>query len=221
MYSWVLHYLDYRASGGWWAYLWAPHDVHRPVWIRLLTAFDIEAFGGVSYPFIIPTTICHLVTAWLLSGGGAVAAYPVALVRPLGYVVLMFVMTSVAAVDCAIPIPGGSDVLVPVRYSVLLTPLHAGLLWIATPVLSRLWSSERRQRAPAAGLVGVSVLLLVAQVAAGQAAAANTSRMRAAIDRFVAGESDPEMTTVIDSDLGQARRELEIMQRAGVHLQAR
>ena len=72
MYSWVLHYLDYRRDGGWWAYLWAPHDVHRPVWIRLLTAFDIEVFSGVSYPFIVFATACHLVTAWLLwreSGG--------------------------------------------------------------------------------------------------------------------------------------------------------
>jgi len=407
MYSWVLHYLDYQAGdSGWWAYLWASHDVHRPVWIRLLTAFDIHVFGGVSYPFIVVATALHAMTAWLLwsecrkNVAGSLG-------HALGYLVLMLVLTSVSAVDCAIPIANGylhvlavavlaivlfdggedgsgraagwrragatlaavsapfasavgwaiwpillwicwrgkagrrwtlalaaigaalaivyfrgltipvgagtaagpavdsagqlftridylltylglpwtrspvlglvgrlcgavllvvgswvvwrgvrrtpsnrlerialalvmfslasavmatagragvtghDDVLVPARYSVLMTPLHVGLLWMAVPVFQRLWSAERARRRLEVALVGGCALLLVQQIAAGQAAAARTAVMREAIERFEAGESDPEIATVVYDDLDQARRELEIMRQAGVYLHAR
>ena len=103
MYSWVLNYLSYRADGGWWDYLWAPHNEHRPVILRLLTAFDIEVFSGVSYPFAVTAAVAHVGTAWLLwrecrtGVGGALGLV-------LGCVVLMLVLTSVAAVLIAIPI---------------------------------------------------------------------------------------------------------------------
>jgi len=45
--------------------------------------------------------------------------------------------------------------------------------------------------------------------------------MRTTIARFVAGESDPEMTNVIYPDLEQARRELTIIRDAGLYLDAR
>lgn len=403
MYSWVLHYLDYRRDGGWWAYLWAPHDVHRPVLIRLLTAFDIEVFSGVSYPFVVFATACHLATAWLLwresrrnvhGRSGEV----------LGYMVLMLLLTSVAAVNCAVPLTNGylhllsasvlaivlfdgegeerapghsvtwrrcaavlaavsaplasaagwaiwpillwiawrgnagrlwivlvgiigaafagiygygltvtigdsttpvaglasdllaranylvtylglpwtraavlsvpgrtvgalllaagiwvvvrrgllrppagrleriavalvmfslasallasvgragvtgrDDVLVPVRYAVLVTPLHVGLLWIVWPVLGRLLDGRRHRLAVSLTIAGTCVLLLVQQIAAGQMAAATTARMRATIDRFLAGETDAEMTSVIYIDLDQARRELEMIRQAGLY----
>jgi hypothetical protein len=403
MYSWVLHYLDYRRDGGWWAYLWAPHDVHRPVWIRLLTAFDIEVFSGTSYPFIVFATACHLVTAWLLwreSRRGVHGRSG----EVLGYMVLMLLLTSVAAVNCAVPLTNGyvhvlsaivlaivlfdgegevrapgrsaiwrrsaailagvsaplasavgwaiwpillwvawrgntgrmwitlvgiigaafaaiynygltitlgdsptpaaglandllaranylvtylglpwtraaalavpgrivgalllaagvwvvvrrgllrppagrleriavalvmfslasallasagragvtgrTDVLVPVRYAVLVTPLHVGLLWIVWPVLGRLWDKERHRIAVSLAVAGACVLLLVQQIAAGQMAAAQTARMRATIDRFLAAETDSEMTSVIYIDLDQARREHETIRRAGLY----
>jgi hypothetical protein len=408
MYSYVLHYLDYRANGGWWTYLWQPHDLHRPVWSRLLTAFDIQAFSGVSYPFIISSTALQLTTAWLL-WRECRAGVPGRLGWALGCVVLMLVLTSVAAVDCAIPIEcaypqalaftvlaivlfdGGEDpgmgnryaiewrrgaallaaigaplgnavglaawpillwvawrgrtgrawmmtiagvglvfivlylpalsiastagtlatgqgiadvgywarranylltylglpwtratalllpgrvlgavllgagvsvvlwrgvfraptgrlerisvalimfslasallatvgrvnlaqsdgVLVPVRYSVLLAPLHVGLLWITSPWLTRLWSNRRSWPAVAVGITVACVLLLAQQVAAGEAAVATTRRMRATIERFEAGETDPTMTSVIYVDLNQARRELAMIRGAGLYV---
>jgi len=57
----------------------------------------------------------------------------------------------------------------------------------------------------------------VQQVGAGQAAVTITSRMRATIARFEAGYTDPGMTTVILSDLDQARRELAIIRGAGLY----
>ena len=405
MYSWVLHYLDFRAQGDWWGYLWAPHDVHRPVWIRLLTAIDIEGFRGVSYPFIVSTTIGHVVTAWLLwresragiDGGAGVV---------VGLIVLMLLFTSVAAVNCAIPITNGylhvitftvvaivffdrpesatvdgrashwrrglallaamsaplasavgvaiwpillfvswrsgerlwtaiiaavglvfmtaylhgltiavgtasagqtdltgeflrranyllmyvglpwtrsaalaipgrivglgllvaglwavtrgvlrepasrlervavalvmfslasavlaalgrvdvaghDGVVVPVRYSVLMVPLHVGLLWIAAPAFVRFWNDRRRWPVVAAAVAGACCLLLVQQVVAGQVAVATARDMRATIARFVAGQTDADMTTVIYPDLDQARRELTIIREAGLYLDAK
>jgi hypothetical protein len=406
MYSWVLHYLDYRADGGWWAYLWASHDVHRPVFIRLLTAFDIEAFAGASYPFVVVTTAGHLATGWLLwrecqkevHGGFGVV---------LRRIVLMLVFTSVAAVACAVPLNNGylhvltcavlamvlfdgageagsghqrsvhwrraaavlaavaapfasavgwavwpilfwiawrgragrawmaaitavavafvfvylrglsiaeaagpsparaldsfgallgrldylvtylglpwtragalsvpgriwgavllsvgawavlsrgvlrapsgrleriglalvmfslgtallaaigrvdltpdNGVLVPVRYSSLVAPLYIGLLWTLSPALQRLWSDADRSRIVTACVVSACLLLLVQQVAAGQAAVAITSRMRATIQQFEAGRTSPEMRDVVFIDLDQARREREIIRNAGLY----
>lgn len=403
MYSWVLHYLDYRRDGGWWAYLWAPHDVHRPVWIRLLTAFDIEVFSGVSYPFVVFATACHLTTAWLLWRETRRGVHGRS-GEALGYMVLMLLLTSVAAVNCAVPLTngylhvlsaivlaivlfegdgeartsrhsatwrrsaavlagvsaplasaagwsiwpillwiawrgnagrvwislvgiigaafaaiyiyglpvtlgngttpvsglandllaranylitylglpwtraaalevpgrivgalllaagiwvvvrhgllrppggrleriavalvmfslatallasagragvnGGNGVLVPVRYAVLVTPLHVGLLWTVWPVLGRLWDSQRHRLAVSLAIAGACVLLLVQQITAGQIAAATTARMRATIDRFLAGETDAQMTSVIYIDLDQARRELETIRQAGLY----
>lgn len=103
MYSLVQYYLGYRVDGEVWEYLWAPHNEHRPVFLRLLTAFDIEMFSDVSYPFVVATLVAHLVTAWVLwreCRAGARGRFG----WVLGCVVVMLVLTSVAAVVIAIPI---------------------------------------------------------------------------------------------------------------------
>jgi hypothetical protein len=419
MYSVVLHYLSYRAAGGWWDYLWAAHNEHRPVFLRLLTAFDLEMFSGVSYPFVVTAAIAQMATAWLLwRECRAGVAGTLGLV--LGCVVLMLVLTSVAAVVIAIPIMNnlihglafvvlaivvfervegagavrgymavgrramalliaclvpfadavgwavwpilfwiawragaerwwlctiagvgaallavyvrglslplslslslplsvGSDgtgpeialadelasranylfvymglpwtrspaldvvgrcvgavlfvtatgivwlrgfyrapsgrlerlgialimfslasgilatmgradmpaidgVLVPVRYSVLLIPLHVGLLLVASPWLDRLWRRLAPSFAVSVCVAGVCAGLLVQHVVAGQAAVSNAERIRATIERFHAGQSDAHMATVIGEDLEKARRELATMRRAGVYKSAR
>ena len=408
MYSVVQHYLSYRADGGWWDYVWAAHNEHRPIFLRLLAAFDIEVFSGVSYPFVVVSAIAHVGAAWLLW-----RECRAGIEGPLGVVVgcigLMLVLTSVSAVVVAIPImnnlihglafvvlaivlferlegdgdaratagrraaallvacvvpfadavgwavwpilfwvawragadrtwlwtiagvgaallivytrgmslplpllsddtarelglvdeltrrvnylfvymglpwtrspslflfgrfvgallfvsatgivcwrgfyraPSGrleriaialimfslasallavmgragepilAGVLVPVRYSVLLIPLHVGLLWVVSPLLSRLWNGGRA-RVMSLAVVGVCGGLLVQHVAAGQAAVANAERIRATIQRFHAGESDADMAIVISDDLEKARRELATMRRAGVYLGGR
>jgi len=408
MYSVVQHYLSYRIDGGWWSYLWAAHNEHRPIFLRLLTALDIEVFSGVSYPFVVASAIAHVGAAWLLwreCRAGVAGSFGVV----IGCVGLMLVLTSVSAVVIAIPImnnlihglaftvlaivvferlegagddratlaaragalliaclvpfadavgwavwpilcwiawhagarrqwlwtiagvgtallivytrglslpvslvsdatapdlglmdeltirvnylfafmglpwtrspsllafgrflgallfvvatgvvcwrgfyraPSGrleriaialimfslasgilatigragdpvlGGVLVPVRYSVLLIPLHVGLLWAASPLLSRLWNGEH---SPAMSLLalGVCAGLLAQHVVAGQAAVANAERIRATIQRFQAGESDADMAIVIGDDLERARTELANMRRAGVYLGGR
>jgi len=410
MVSVVLHYLSYRADGGWWEYLWGAHNEHRPVFLRLLTAFDIEVFSGVSYPFVVTAAIAHVGTAWLLwRECRAGVAGTLGLV--LGCLVLMLVLTSVTAVVIAIPImnnlihglafvvlaivvferveavrgaggaavfgrraavllvaclvpfadavgwavwpilvwiawragaerkwlwtvvgvgaallivytrglsltlpvsdgtdrgigladelarrvhylfvymglpwtrspdlfvparlvgallfvtgtgvvlwrgvfrapsgrleriaialmmfslasgvlaaigrahmPAIGGVLVPVRYSVLLIPLHVGLLLVASPVFERLWSRRGQSLTVSVCVVGACVGLLLQQMVAGAAAVSNAERIRATIERFHAGQSDEGMVTVIDEDLEKARRELAVMRRAGVYVGVR
>lgn len=406
MYSHVLRYLQYREDGAWWAYLWAPHVQHRHVWMRLLTAVDVEAFSGVAYPFVVAATACLLLTAWLVARESG-ATLPRGLRMPVGCFVVMLLLTAVAAVDCALPInsiypqavlftvlalvlfdeagatgagssrrthwrrvaamlaaiaaafanaaalavwpilvwtawrvragrawmavlivsaaafigwylyglpltpqrgagvgdgtgllafdrllrmadylvtylglpwtravalsipgraigtlllvasvgavirhgfirpPGGHlerlavglimfslasallaaigradvdlDIRVPVRYSLFVAPMHIGWLWLTCPHLSRQWAvSERRPRIRAL-MAGVGILLLAQQMAAGEAAVATTGAMRLTIQRFIAGETDPVMATVIFDNLDQARQSWDTIRGAGLY----
>lgn len=105
MYTLLVRYLQYRVDGRWWAYVWAPHVQHHQVWMRLLTAVDVQLFAGSAYSFIIFTTIGQVVTAWLLCRL-AIAEGPRGFALAKACLVVMLVLTAVAAVDCAIPITG-------------------------------------------------------------------------------------------------------------------
>ena len=403
MYSHVLRYLQFREDGALLAYLWEPHVQHRHVWMRLLTAFDIEVFGGVAYPIIAASAACLVGAAWLLWRETQAIAPP-GLRRATGAFVVMLVLTTVGAVDSATPInaiypqalfflvlalvlfdgdkeatgrrriharratallaacgaafanaaalavwpiliwmawrvragrvwmtalvaaavafialylyglpldpprsagaseaAGGSiprllrmadylvaylglpwtraaalssvgrlvgvallaagawavlrhapmrpldgrmnriavalvlfslmsallaavgrvdvdpEVRVPVRYSVFLTPLHVGLLWLACPFLERQWSIPGRRAAVQPLMIAAGLVLLAQQAASGQAAVATTDAMRDTIERFIAGETEPGMATVVFDDLEQARRSWERISAAGLY----
>ena len=105
MFSIITRYLQYERDGNLWAYLWEPHVQHRHVWMRLLTSFDARVFSGIAYPFVVVAAACQVTTAWLLwraarrSEAGDAGIW-------MGCVAVMAVLTSVAAVDCAIPMNG-------------------------------------------------------------------------------------------------------------------
>ncbi|MGE3402938.1 MAG: hypothetical protein AB7K63_10145 [Vicinamibacterales bacterium] len=103
MYSHVTRYLQFRADGDWLRYLWDPHVQHRHLWMRLLTWLDAGLFSGISYPFIAAATACQLVTAALVWREAARVA-PAGLRTAAGCLAVMLVLTSVAAVDAALPI---------------------------------------------------------------------------------------------------------------------
>ena len=401
MYAHVLRYLDFREGGTWWAYLWEPHVQHRHVWIRLLTALDVEAFSGVALPFIVSSACAMAMAAWLLWRESR-RIDPSELGAAVGCLAVMLVLTSVGAVVCAIPmngvypqvlvftvlaltlfegpwesergtprlpwrrlaallaamcaafanaaalslwpilgwmawrgragrawtigvlllgaafaafylrglplapegggpsgltapdrlsrmaeylltymglpwtraaaleVPGriiggallligvwavlwrgfirprggrlerlalgcimfsfasallasvgrvdvGPELVVPVRYSLFLMPLHAGMLWLASPYLSRQWAIQSRRPAIQALMIGASLLLVVQQVAAGQAAVETTRSMRATIQRFMAGEEDPAAARVVFDDLEEARDASDRIQAAGLY----
>jgi hypothetical protein len=105
MLSIVGRYLQYQRDGNLWAYLWEPHVQHRQIWMRLLTAFDARVLAGVAYPFVIVASACQLAAAWMLwrltrqGIAGEAGVW-------LGSLVVMLMLTAVAAVDCAIPMNG-------------------------------------------------------------------------------------------------------------------
>lgn len=91
---------------------------------------------------------------------------------------------------------------IPVRYAMLLAPLHVGLLLLGLPWLRRLWTARPRT-VQAAILAGLAVLL-VQQVLVGMVAARAGARTRDAIARFERGERTPDMTAIIHPDLARA-----------------
>lgn len=105
MLSIVTRYLQWVRDGNLWAYLWEPHVQHRQVWMRLLTMFDATAFAGVGYPFVVVAVACQLTTAWVL-WREARQGVPGEGGTRLACLTAMLVLTSVAAVDCAIPMNG-------------------------------------------------------------------------------------------------------------------
>jgi hypothetical protein len=401
MYSFVMRYLQYRQDGHLWAFLWSPHNQHRIIWARLLTAFDVRVFGGVAYPFIVFGATCQLLTAALLAREllrmGASRD-----LRRAGACLVMLVLTSVSAVVCGIPIFGSSyppavafavlalvlsegarechrflawrwtaalvaaaaagfgnaaaltiwpillwsawrgragvrwiaivtgvgagfvaiyvhglrppdaaanpfgsaaawvkmleylltymglpwtraaalatlgralgglvlmisvsvvlwrgvlrpvggslerlavglmlfslasaalavlgrvdvdeEVIVPVRYSVFVAPLHVALLWMIVPWLDRQWPMRTRRRLLEAGMFGCALMVLVQQVVAGQAAVMRTRVMVSEIERFVAGERDADMTKIIYPDLDQAQHAVDVIRSAGIYLPSR
>ena len=60
-------------------------------------------------------------------------------------------------------------------------------------------------------------MLLVQQVAAGEAWASKAQAMKATIERFMAGGRDPAMTAVAYGDLDYARRIVDAMRREGIY----
>lgn len=93
--------------------------------------------------------------------------------------------------------------MVPMRYAVLLIPLHAGLWILALPHVRQAW--PQRPRAVAGAVVGLAVVMLVHQgVMAVFAMRTADANLRVLAD-FRNGKRSPQMLTTIHSDLGVAR----------------
>jgi hypothetical protein len=91
---------------------------------------------------------------------------------------------------------------VPVRYTLLLAPLHVGLLLLALP-----WLERMRQAKPfpfQAAFVSLLIGLLVQQVLVGQVAGRAAERTRLAISRFEQGQRTPDMPALVHPDLEHA-----------------
>ncbi len=136
--------------------------------------------------------------------------------------VMLLAFSLASAVLAAIGRVDLEDTLrVPVRYAVFVLPLHVGLLFLTWPTLCRAWIAPARRVIIERVAISIACVLILQQIMSGQAAAATARSMRGTIQRFVEGETDAEMTTVIYIDLAQARRDLDTMHRAGLYLNAR
>ena len=106
MIVYITNYLDYQKNGDFLGYLWMPHMQHRLIWIRLLTAVDVELFRGAVYPFIAFTTACLVSVPLILWREITVSGLPGDLALTVGLLATMLFLTTANVVDCSIPING-------------------------------------------------------------------------------------------------------------------
>jgi hypothetical protein len=130
---------------------------------------------------------------------------------------LIMVSLGVAGLGAIARVEEQTNGFLPIRYSVFMIPMHLGLLCLALPWLQRQWSDSGRRQWAQGALLFCAGLLLVQQVAAGEAGARKAQDMRATIDRFMAGERDREMTRVVYGDLSYAQRIVDRMRREGIY----
>jgi len=106
-------------------------------------------------------------------------------------------------------------VVVPVRYAVLLLPMHVGIVTLLSRAVRV--ADVSRLRLVEGTVLSIAVVLLLQQVVAGEAAARTVRAMRLKIDLFMQGERRPDMTDTIFSDLDQADALLQAIRRAGLY----
>ncbi len=85
----------------------------------------------------------------------------------------------------------------PVRYTVLVTPLHVGLLALALRWIADRPDISRPSARVLAGGVAAGVLLIAQQIVGVWSADAAAVAMRTRIDRFYAGEHDPDIERLV------------------------
>ena len=110
-----------------------------------------------------------------------------------------------------------AEINVPVRYAILMTPLHAGYLLLIAPAIVQAW--ERWPRYVACGLIAVLALLMTQQVLVGPVVVQAAERVRQTITLFHEGGRTPEMLRSVHPDLGIAEAGYAEMRRRGVYLQ--
>jgi hypothetical protein len=100
------------------------------------------------------------------------------------------------------------NVAVPLRYVVMLAPLHIGLLMVALPWLANRAVTAQQQARLLAGACACAAFLLIFQVLAGRTVIAASDAILATLDRYDAGLREPGMTHVLFPDLAVADRVL-------------
>jgi hypothetical protein len=107
--------------------------------------------------------------------------------------------------------------ILPVRYSVFLVPLHVGIFCLAIPWMKDRWASPGARHAMQAVALGLAALLLVQQVAGGQAGANKARAMDGAIAEFMTGKRDPAIALVVYRDLTYAQYVVDEMRRRRIY----
>jgi phosphate/sulfate permease len=106
---------------------------------------------------------------------------------------------------------------VSVRYTIYVALLEAGLLLANTPWLNGLWQKGHRRPVQWA-MLGAATVLLVQQVAAGQAAVEVTTQYKNSYRQFVAGQQgDATDRPVFYGSAAERERVLQIIRRLGIY----
>jgi hypothetical protein len=103
MLGWIFSYLDARQHGNVLGYLWAPHNQHHFVIIRVLAAMDTAAFKASGILFVVAATIATIISALIIYLEFCRDKQLTGSLRALACLGPMLLLTTAAAVDCSIP----------------------------------------------------------------------------------------------------------------------
>ena len=147
----------------------------------------------------------------LLAAGGIAVLRDVVAPRPATrlhrFVVGLVIVALVAAFLAAIGrVDLEAEVKVPVRYALLVAPLHIGLLALALPFLTTRAVTYARRVALLGGASVFAAGLLVLQIMAGRAAVTASDAIATTLDRYDDGLREPGMERVVFPDLAEADR---------------
>jgi hypothetical protein len=106
----------------------------------------------------------------------------------------------------------------PVRYALFLVPLHAGLFCLMLPWLKRRWAGRGARRVIQAAALAFGAVMLVQQIAAGQAGARESRTWNADIADFMASGREPPNPKVLWGDLATTRHVVEEMRRRQLYI---
>jgi hypothetical protein len=104
MFYWIDSYFQLNDRGGVLAYLWTPHNEHHLAFIRILTALDVSVFHVSGVPFVIAASTALITVALLIFLELRRDRSFDSPFRVLALIGPMLVLTTVASVDCSIPI---------------------------------------------------------------------------------------------------------------------
>jgi hypothetical protein len=157
----------------------------------------------------------------LLGAGIATILFRAIVQRPsgrlerIGVGLLLFALaaTALAAVARSSVAP---DRTMPIRYGIFAALAEAGLLLANAPWLERIWQRGGKRPLQWATLAAASVLL-VQQVAAGQAAVAVSAQYNDSYRRFAAGQWTPEMEHYVYPNRAEAERARDFMRAEGIY----
>jgi hypothetical protein len=99
--DWIVSWLYRGDHGGFVACLWAFHNEHHMVWMRLLTAVDVELFHAAGIVFVVAGTAALLAAAAMT---GAIIYRSSASLAGYAWLAPMLILTPANAADCGIPI---------------------------------------------------------------------------------------------------------------------
>ncbi len=101
MLDWIVSWLYRDDHGGFVTYLWAFHNEHHMVWMRFLTAVDVELFHAAGIVFVVAGTAALLAAAAMT---GIVIYRSSVSVTRYAWLAPMLILTPANAADCGIPI---------------------------------------------------------------------------------------------------------------------
>jgi hypothetical protein len=157
--------------------------------------------------------VARALGATLLAAAVIAIVYDATLRRPATRLRLLGIGLIISALGVAFLAATGrvdieQEVKLPVRYSILVAPLHIGLLALLLPFLGRLATTSQRQIALLSAGTAFAGVLLVMQIISGRYAIIDSALIRNAIARFEqTGQIEPGMERLFPDPI-QANRVL-------------